>query len=59
MEKLSKQNKLNILESLLMIVQKDHLEFNDENSTGYSLIEGAEIWIDELKEDYEKDSIYN
>ncbi len=49
-EKLSKQNKLHILESLLIIVQKDHKEFEEENTTGCDLIENAKIWINELKE---------
>jgi len=48
-EKLSEQNKLNILESLLMIVQQDHKEFEEENTTGWDLIKNAKIWIDELK----------
>ncbi len=48
-EKLSEQNKLNILESLLMIVQQDHKEFEEENTTGWDLIKNAKIWLDEFK----------
>jgi hypothetical protein len=49
-EKLSEQNKLNILESLLIIVQQDHKEFDEENTTGWDLVENAKIWLDELKQ---------
>jgi hypothetical protein len=49
-EKLSQQNKLNILESLLTIVQQDHKEFDEENTTGWDLVENAKIWLDELKQ---------
>lgn len=49
MEKLSEQNKLDILEALLIIVQQDHPEFEEEHTTGWDVIENTKIWIDELK----------
>ena len=50
MEKLSKQNKLNILDTLLIIIQQDHPEFNEEHTTGWDVVENAKIWLDELKQ---------
>ncbi len=47
-EKLSQQNKINILESLLHQIRIDHPEFDEENTTGWDLIENAKIWLDEL-----------
>jgi hypothetical protein len=50
MEKLSEQNKLDILETLLIIVQQDHPEFDEEHTTGWDVVENAKIWLDELKQ---------
>jgi hypothetical protein len=49
MEKLSTQNKINILQTLLLIIEKDHPEFKEENTTGWDVIENAKIWLQELK----------
>ena len=49
MEKLSTQNKINILETLLLIIENDHPEFKEENTTGWDVIENAKIWLEELK----------
>jgi len=49
MEKLSEQNKLDILETLLIIIQQDHPEFDEEYTTGWDVVENAKIWLDELK----------
>ena len=49
MEKLSEQNKLDILETLLIIIQQDHPEFDEEHTTGWDVVENAKIWLDELK----------
>ena len=49
MEKLSEQNKLDILETLLIIIQQDQPEFDEEHTTGWDVVENAKIWLDELK----------
>jgi hypothetical protein len=49
MEKLSTQNKINILQTLLLIIEKDHPEFKEEGTTGWDVIENAKIWLQELK----------
>jgi len=51
MEKLSEENKINILEILLVIIQQDHPEFNEKHTTGWDVVESAKIWLDELKND--------
>ena len=49
MEKLSEQNKLDILDTLLIVIQQDHPEFEEEDTTGWDMIENAKIWLAELK----------
>jgi hypothetical protein len=44
-----KNRKINILASLIEVVKNDHPEFNEENTTGWDLIENANIWLEELK----------
>ena len=48
-EIVNKNRKINILASLIEVVKNDHPEFNEENTTGWDLIENANIWLDELK----------
>lgn len=50
MKNLSNQNKINILESLLHIIQKDHPEYNEDYTTGWDLIENGKMWLEELKD---------
>lgn len=45
----NKNRKINILASLIEVVKNDHPEFNEENTTGWDLIENANIWLEELK----------
>lgn len=44
-----KNRKINILTSLIEVVKNDHPEFNEKNTTGWDLIENANIWLEELK----------
>lgn len=46
---LSDENKHNILETLLTAVKQDHPEFMEENTTGWDVVENAEIWLNELR----------
>ena len=48
-EIVNKNRKINILASLIEVVKNDHPEFNEENTTGWDLIENANIWLEELK----------
>jgi hypothetical protein len=48
-EIVDKNKKINILTSLIEVVKNDHPEFDEENTTGWDLIENANIWLDELK----------
>lgn len=48
-EIVDKNRKINILASLIEIVKNDHPEFSEENTTGWDLIENAENWLEELK----------
>ena len=45
----TKENKINILNELVKIVEKDYPEFKEENTTGWDMIENAKIWLAELK----------
>lgn len=40
---------INILSTLIQIVENDHPEFKEDNTTGYDLIEGAKKWLEEIK----------
>lgn len=51
MNELNIQNKINILEALLNIVEKEHPEFQEENTTGWDVVENAKIWLNELKKE--------
>jgi len=42
--------KINILEGLLHSVKIKYSEFNEEHTTGWDIVEGAELWLLELKE---------
>jgi hypothetical protein len=48
-EIVEKNRKINILSSLIEVVENDHLEFNEENTTGWDLLENAKNWLEELK----------
>lgn len=48
-EIVNKNKKINILASLIEIVKNDHPEFSEENTTGWDLIENANIWLEKLK----------
>jgi hypothetical protein len=41
--------KINILSSLISIVDNDHPEFEEEHTTGWDLLENARLWLEELK----------
>ncbi len=47
--KLTKETKINIITELVKIVEKDYPEFQEENTTGWDMIESAKIWLTELK----------
>ena len=48
MERLSRQQKFNIIKDLLNTVREDHPEFEEENTTGNDLLVGAERFLREL-----------
>jgi hypothetical protein len=48
-EIVEKNRKINILSSLIEVVENDHSEFNEENTTGWDLLENAKTWLEELK----------
>lgn len=48
-EIVEKNRKINILSSLIEVVENDHSEFNEENTTGWDLLENAKNWLEELK----------
>ena len=48
-EIVEKNRKINILSSLIEVVENDHPEFEEENTTGWNLIENAKTWLEELK----------
>lgn len=37
-------------------VKQDHPEFKEENTTGWDVVENAEIWVDELRKTLAKKS---
>jgi len=41
--------KINILTTLIQIVENEHPEFQEEHTTGWDLIENAKLWLEELK----------
>ena len=49
MKKLTEENKVNILETLLIVITQDHPEFEEENTTGWDVIDNAKIWLEELR----------
>jgi len=50
MEKLSLENKIDILNGLLAVIKIDRPEFGEENSTGWDLYENTQLWLEELNE---------
>lgn len=48
-EIVEKNKKINILTSLIEVIKNDHPEFEEENTTGWDLLENAKNWLDELK----------
>jgi hypothetical protein len=44
-----KNRKINILNTLIQIVESEHPEFKEEHTTGWDLIENAKLWLEELK----------
>ena len=51
MPELNINNKINILEALLDIVEKERPEFQEENTTGWDVLENGKIWLSELKKE--------
>jgi hypothetical protein len=51
MSELNIDNKINILEALLYVVEKEHQEFQEENTTGWDVLENGKIWLSELKKE--------
>jgi len=41
--------KINILTTLIQIVENEHPEFQEEHTTGWDLMENAKLWLEELK----------
>lgn len=53
MSTLTKENKIAILEAILVALEIEHPDFKEENSTGWDLVENTKTWLKELKdEDY-------
>ena len=48
-EIVEKNRKINILASLIEVVDNDNPEFSEENTTGWDLLENAKNWLEELK----------
>lgn len=49
-EEIIKTNvKINILSSLIEIIGNNHPEFEEENTTGWDMMEAAKKWLEELK----------
>jgi hypothetical protein len=48
-EIVEKNRKINILSSLIEVVENDNPEFSEENTTGWDLLENAKNWLEELK----------
>jgi hypothetical protein len=48
-EIVEKNRKINILASLIEVVENDNPEFSEENTTGWDLLENAKNWLEELK----------
>ena len=48
-EIVEKNRKINILSSLIEVVENDNPEFSEENTTGLDLLENAKNWLEELK----------
>lgn len=49
MENLTEQNKFNILQAFIMLAEKEHPEFQEDNTTGWDLMENAKLWLEELR----------
>jgi len=49
MENLTNKNKFNILEAFIVVTEKEHPEFCQENTTGWDLMENAKKWLEELR----------
>lgn len=49
MEELSDQNKINVLDTLLRIVEDDHPEYLEEETTGWDVLGNGKIWLEELR----------
>lgn len=49
-EKIVETNRqINILSTLIQIVENDHPEFEEEHTTGWDMMEAAKKWLEELK----------
>lgn len=48
------RNKANILEGLLMEVRQTRPEFEEEDTTGWDLLRGAEAWLKEIETEIKK-----
>jgi len=49
MDKLKENNKIHILEGLLLEIIERCPEFKEEYTTGWDLVEGGKEWLEELK----------
>jgi len=56
MSELNIDNKINILEALLDIAEKERPEFQEENTTGWDVLENGKIWLSELKKEVKNDN---
>lgn len=48
-EIVERNRKINILSTLIQIVESEHPEFKEEHTTGWDLIENAKDWLEEIK----------
>jgi hypothetical protein len=49
MENLTDKNKFNILQTFILLAEKEHPEFQEDNTTGWDLMENAKTWLEELR----------
>jgi hypothetical protein len=49
MGNLTEQNKFNILQTFILLAEKEHPEFQENNTTGWDLMENAKLWLEELQ----------
>jgi len=49
MSELTDKIKINILEALIGEIERDHPEYQEENTTGWDMIENGKLMLEELK----------